>query len=273
MPTRDELNARRESLRAEVESLESNTEMTVAEKAAKYETLQAEVTKWDQEQKNYLKNGEMLKALGEGGSAAAADFGFGEDMGETIAPLSMRRGEIARAMMKHPMFLANKDRIAKGIDPDHSSYEVVTKDATEANNLVGEGLYGGTGPTAAGQNPFLPGAVGAGIQPDWLPGIVDLKYYPLRFSEILSSFATDSPNLSYLTEATSNRQAAAVAEGAAMRRGRPRPLRLLRRARDRGPPRRQADRRRERGRASALGRAGAAGARQRCPGAGSGRAG
>lgn len=212
---RDELNARRERLRAEVESLETNSEMTTAEKSAKYESLQAEVAAFETEQKNFLRNGEMLKALGDGGSGATADFGFGEDMGESIAPLSRRRGEIARAMMKHPMFLANKDRIVKGIDPDRSAYEVVTKDATAANNLIGEGLYGGTGPTAAGQAPFLPGAVGAGIQPDWLPGIVDLKYYPLRFSEILDSFATDAPNLSYLTEATSNRQAAATAEGGA----------------------------------------------------------
>ena len=37
---------------------------------------------------------------------------------------------------------------------------------------------------------------------------------------------------------------AGIAEGAALRRGRPRPLRLLRGARDRGPPGRQADRRR-----------------------------
>ena len=56
---------------------------------------------------------------------------------------------------------------------------------------------------------------------------------------------------------------AGLAEGAALRRGRPRPLRLLRGARDRGAPRRQADRRHRRGRAAAARRARAARARER----------
>jgi HK97 family phage major capsid protein len=91
--------------------------------------------------------------------------------------------------------------------------EVSLKDATATNNLVGEALYGTTGPTAAGQNPFLTGAVGPGIQPNWIPGITALQYFPLRFSDLLTSISTEAPVLSYLVEATSNRQAAATAEG------------------------------------------------------------
>jgi HK97 family phage major capsid protein len=88
------------------------------------------------------------------------------------------------------------------------------KDATEAHNIMGEGLYGATGPTAAGQQPFLPGAWGPGIQPDWRPGIVEQLFYQLTINDLFSSFSTTSPNLSYLTESVVNLTANEVAEGA-----------------------------------------------------------
>lgn len=77
---------------------------------------------------------------------------------------------------------------------------------------MGEGLFGTTGPTPAGQNPFLPGAFGPGIQPNFLPGIVQQRFYQLTISDLFTSIPTTSPDITYLVEATANFNAAAVAE-------------------------------------------------------------
>lgn len=226
MPTRAELDVKANKLRENIQEIEKS-DRTRAEKNLALDDVQKdydayqvelksirsdEADEQEQEQKA-ARSASWLKALGSGG-----DSGPTQDLevetGDYIAPLSQRRDAIAKQLMRHPALKANLQRAAKGLDVISDQYEIGTKDATESGNLIGEGLYGGTGPTAAGQSPFLPGAVGAGIQPDWLPGIVDLRYYPLKFSELISSFATDAPNLSYLVEATSNRQATATAEGA-----------------------------------------------------------
>lgn len=85
---------------------------------------------------------------------------------------------------------------------------------TAAANLIGEGLFGASGPSAAGQNPFLAGAFGPGIQPQWLPGIVEQLFYELTIADLISSFSTTAPQISYLTESLANFQAAPTAESA-----------------------------------------------------------
>lgn len=221
MSTKTELDTEAARLREAICEIE-NSERTRAEKNAALDEVQKDFDKHQAAVKAHRENSEaakkseeMLKFLGDGGSSAdVRDFSAENDLGESVAPLSYQRQAIARALMRHPMLKENAKRLKKGLDVNTEMFEVDMKDASETGNLIGEGLYGATGPTAAGQNPFLPGAVGPGIMPDWLPGIVDIKYYPLRFSELISSVATDSPNLSYLVEATSNRQATATAEGA-----------------------------------------------------------
>lgn len=223
MPTRDELDVEAKRLRENIREIEGS-DRTRAEKNAALDEIQKDFETHQtslkafrearEETKSAQRSEEWLKALGDGaGSGKLAELAA-EDPGDSIAPLSYRREAIAKALMRNPTLKANLARASKGLDVNEDMFEIGTKDASEANNLVGEGLYGTTGPTAAGQAPFLPGAVGPGVMPDWLPGIVNLRYFPLRFSELISSFATDSPNLSYLVEATSNRQSTQTAEGA-----------------------------------------------------------
>jgi hypothetical protein len=66
------------------------------------------------------------------------------------------------------------------------NFAVDVKDATAANNLMGEGLYGTTGPTAAaGQSPFLSGAFGPACLPTFLPGIVQPLLLPLTIADLI----------------------------------------------------------------------------------------
>jgi HK97 family phage major capsid protein len=89
-------------------------------------------------------------------------------------------------------------------------------DATESNNVMGEGLDANNSVTASGvgQNPFLGGTFGPGILPDWRPGIVEQLFYKLTIADLISSFATTAPNISYLTESSANLQANQTTEGA-----------------------------------------------------------
>jgi HK97 family phage major capsid protein len=225
MPTRAELGVKANQLREAIHEIE-NSDRTRAEKNLALDNVQKDYDAYqvelksvrpddsEQEEQKAARSAKWLKALGAGGDSGPVQD-MEEDPGESIAPLSYRKAAVARELMRSPQLKANLERVRKGLAVSNDGWEIGLKDATESGNIMGEGLYGGTGPTAAGQSPFLPGAVGPGIQPDWLPGIVDLRYFPLRFSELLSSFATDAPNLSYLVEATSNRQATSTAEAAA----------------------------------------------------------
>ena len=84
--------------------------------------------------------------------------------------------------------------------------------ANAGHQEIGEG-YGGDGtPGPQGQNVFMQGPLGPGMLPDWRPGIVEQLFYQLTINDLLSSFATTAPNISYLTESVANLQANAVAE-------------------------------------------------------------
>lgn len=210
MPNKAQLDAQAVQLREAIHEVNSS-EKTDAEKGAALDAIFVDYEKHVEARKSITRSDDMLKNLGDG-----ADERQGE--ADVVAPvlpaLDQARGLVARALMNHPEMKANLERIRKNLDPRSDSFEIDLKDATATGNLVGEGLYGNSGVSYPGQNPFLTGAVGPGILPNFLPGIVDLRYYPIRFSNLLSSFSTDAPNLSYLVEATSNRQAGATAEDA-----------------------------------------------------------
>lgn len=93
-------------------------------------------------------------------------------------------------------------------------FEIGVKDATQTGNTMGEGFYGSGTPGAVGQNPFLTGAWGPGIVPQFIPGVVEQRLYELTISDLFSSMPSTSPDMTYLVESTLNEQSAATAEGA-----------------------------------------------------------
>lgn len=66
--------------------------------------------------------------------------------------------------------------------------------------------------TATGADGFLTGAVGAGIVPNYLPGVVDLRFRKLVIADLFAPGTTTSPLISYLKELSFTNSAAGVAE-------------------------------------------------------------
>jgi HK97 family phage major capsid protein len=228
MPTRIELVEAGEKIRKSVTDIMADEKLTGAERIEKLKKIEEDKKSYDAEVEAADLVDSIKKGLpAEPGVAAelkqkqAEDFGVGDNPYVTDFTPGRKRAQLAMALMRSPQMKSMIDALGgkKGTDNgqlrsefDHK-FELSLKDATAANNVMGEGLYGSTGPTAAGQNPFLPGAFGQGIQPNWLPGIVEQRFYNLTVADLISSIPTTSPNLSYLVEATANFQAGAVAEG------------------------------------------------------------
>lgn len=194
------------------------------EKASAYETLRDEFKSWQAEYARSEGASEMASKLAEGGVGTALDTKTGKVVNssnpfEAVSPFA--NGGIktlAYQASQDPEFqrvFGFKDGFRKKLDHTlELGTKVLHNDNTEANNLMGEGLdaNNNVSPSAVGQNPFLAGTFGQGILPDFRPGIVEQLFYNLTINDLISSFATTAPNISYLTESTTNLQANAVAE-------------------------------------------------------------
>jgi HK97 family phage major capsid protein len=221
MSTEAQLKARGRELAKAIEDI-NGSEMTEAEKGAALDRVQGD---WDTHMlavKNSERASEMAAKLGENGNLRTI-----EGEGDIVLPqlevrnLGRIRRDLGAALLRHPKYQESIKALNDFDKPKGQfdfTFNVDAKDATAANNIIGEGLTGTgsgvTGPTAAGQNPFLAGSVGAGILPTFLPGIVEQLFYNLHISDLISSIPVTSPDLSYLTESLATNNSAATAEGA-----------------------------------------------------------
>src|SRR6185312_3513980 len=206
MPNKAQLDAQAMQLRESIHEINAS-DRTDAEKGEALDKVYEEYKSYQSAREAARRSDEMMKSLGEGSEehrqAPVEEAPY-------VPSLAEARGLIARQLLKHPTMKANLERARKDLNPSSDAFEIDMKDATAGANLIGENLYGASGVSYS--TPFGTGAVAAGVLPNFLPGIVDLRYYPLRFSTLLSSFTTEQPILSYLTEATSVRNAAQTAE-------------------------------------------------------------
>jgi Phage capsid family len=91
--------------------------------------------------------------------------------------------------------------------------ELITK-AQGLTGLMGEGVSGTTGPSAlSGGQYFMAGTAGVAIEPEFLPGIVELRFYPNVIASLFPSMPVSSPVISYVRESAWTNNAAATAEG------------------------------------------------------------
>lgn len=82
-------------------------------------------------------------------------------------------------------------------------------------SMMGENAFGTTAGTAlAGGTYFLPGTGGPAIQPQFIPGIIELRFYQNVIANLFPSFPTTSPVVTYLREASWTNAAFATGEGA-----------------------------------------------------------
>ncbi|MFF0498540.1 phage major capsid protein [Nocardia aobensis] len=221
MTTRQNLIEAGEAIRKSVADIMADKELTGAQRLEKLKAVEEDKKAYDAEVESANLVDSIKKGLPEEAASAAElkqkqaeDFGAGSNPYVTDFNPGRKRAQLAMALMKSAELKNAVDSVSGMVKKSFNhEFELSLKDATAAGNLMGEGLYGSTGPTAAGQNPFLPGAFGPGIMPTWIPGIVEQRFYGLTVADLFSSIPTTSPNLSYLVEATANFQAGAVAEG------------------------------------------------------------
>lgn len=87
--------------------------------------------------------------------------------------------------------------------------------AQGVTGLSGEGASGTSTPAAlAGGAYFLAGTAGPFIAPEFVPGVVDLRFYENVVASLIPSYAVDSPVVTYVRESTWTNNAAATPEGA-----------------------------------------------------------
>lgn len=216
MATVPQLNEQGRRIAADIKRINDDTEMSGAEKSAALDAVQPEWEKHIKSVESSERASEMSAKLG-GDHADVKDAKTGFDVSRirSDSPWASHGNDLATEAVSSPdveKFLYKSLNSKQKFD---LGFELGMKDATAAGNLMGEYLYGATGPTAVGQNAF--GAVGAfseGILPTFLPGIVEKLFYELTLSDLISEFPVTSPNISYLSESVNNFQATDVAESA-----------------------------------------------------------
>lgn len=81
--------------------------------------------------------------------------------------------------------------------------------------LSGEGASGTSTPAALANGAyFLAGTAGPFIAPEFVPGVVDLRFYENVVAQLIPTYAVDSPVVTYVREASWTNNAAATPEGA-----------------------------------------------------------
>ena len=92
------------------------------------------------------------------------------------------------------------------------SFELGFK-AQGVTGLMGEGASGTSAPSAL-SGYFLGGSAGPAVEPQFIPGIVDLRFYPNVIASLFPNMPVSSPVVSYVKESSWTNNAAAVNEGA-----------------------------------------------------------
>ncbi|QIS06763.1 phage major capsid protein [Nocardia brasiliensis] len=199
------LKARGNQLREDFKTITENTELTGAQRTEKLKSLEADVKTYETD----LANSELASQL-------SAKLGRGEaGSGDTPDPApTMTQRTLAALIMRHPDFVD----ASAAVDPDakrafSKAFEIDLKDASVAQNQMGESIMGTVGPTPLGQNPFFPtGAAAAILQPTWLGGIVEQRFYALTIADLIPGSAISTNNLSYVVESAFTNNADEVPE-------------------------------------------------------------
>lgn len=95
-----------------------------------------------------------------------------------------------------------------------SAYGDIVRKAQGETGLMGEDVSGTGSPAALGNGDyFLPGPAGPDILPQFIPGILELRWYQNVIAACFPTFPTSSPVVSYVREHSWTNNAAATGEG------------------------------------------------------------
>jgi HK97 family phage major capsid protein len=201
MATEIELKSAARSLGEQIQGVINDAEMSVSEKGAKLDKLQEESERIGAE----LKNLERARSLMSGIGAAEDSH---TEQGSAAGPVYRSLGEEALASEAYKMAVRSKGG-------RYSYMTEVGMKTQGATNMMGESTSGTTAGSAL-SGYFLAGTAGPAILPNFLPGIVEQRFFPLTIADLFAAGATDSPVISYLKETAWTNSSAATGEGATM---------------------------------------------------------
>lgn len=198
MATEIELKSKARELAAEVKSTLDATDLTAAQKSERLDKLESDSAALGTELKNLSRG----RALMTGADVAPEDA----PQAKAFQPRSIGEAVLADSAYKSAVE-------ASKANGRFSFNANIGMKAQGAANLIGENANGTTAGAAVGSNLFLAGEAGPSILPNFLPGIVEQRFYPLTIADLFASGSTDSPVISYVKETSWTNNAAAVGEG------------------------------------------------------------
>lgn len=207
MPTLESLGQQSEELRREVaESLKSfqSGDMPLEEFTQRTERAESESEKISVAMKN------LRAAQGLAGSADP------QPQGDPPAPESPKYLKEYQDGFKRVKSAAKNrtEGTTVNFEFGYKSYEQEMRDKTQG--VTGLSGVDASGTTYAGalSGYFLGGTAGPFVAPEFVPQIVDLRFYENVIASLIPSYACDSPVVTWVRESTWTNNAAATAEGA-----------------------------------------------------------
>lgn len=195
MATELELKTAIRKLAVEAKSVVGDEALTVAEKNEKLDKLQADQKSLSDE----LSVIEKSKGFVMGGDAASEV----ETKAAEVAPRNLGETVLTSAQYKNAVdALSRREHFTRTVDVKSPLGEAVSSTVSSAAPL-GAGQY------------FQAGSGGPYVLPNFLPGIVDLRFQPIVVADLFSQGTSDSPVISYVKESSFTNNAAGVAEAAA----------------------------------------------------------
>jgi HK97 family phage major capsid protein len=195
MSTKETLVQRAKELEAEVTAKMSDAALTAAQKAEFLDKAEAENAEISTAFKN-LNRAKQFRA----GSDLREEPGTPEDQKQDP---HLKSVQDAYSRVKSAAAAHNRDSV---------SFELGLK-TQGVTGMMGESTSGTTAPSAL-SGYFLAGSAGAGITPEFIPGITALQFYPNVIASLFPSMPVSSPVVSYVKESAWTNNAAAVLEGA-----------------------------------------------------------
>lgn len=222
MSTTPQLEKRGRDLAAEIKRIGNDEELSGSEKSEALDKIQPD---WEAHLKaveNCERASEMNAKLG-GAGGDVKDVVTGKSISSKLrsaSPYANKGVDLALEALEDPECDKIFNLSEKSVGDTEASREkfnigwnLGTKDTSQSGNLMGDFLYGTSGPAAIGQQPFgSTGAFSQGTMPTWLPGIVEKLFYELTIGDLISEFPVATPNISYLTESLAVFNANEVAE-------------------------------------------------------------
>lgn len=204
MATEVELKAAARRLGDEVKGVINDPDLSAADKGEKLDKMQAESERIGAE----LKNLERARALMSGVGASEDQQADAEK-----TPVFRSVGEEVLASKAYQDAISAKRADSKF--QFHTFLDGAGMKTQGATGMMGESTSG-TSAGSALSGYFLGGTAGPSILPNFLPGIVDLRFFPLTLADLFAQGSTDSPVISYLKETAWTNNSAATGEGATM---------------------------------------------------------